>query len=264
MNPMSHFRILSSVLTAAALTLGAFPQISRAESLPSTESTPQVLAQATSTESTGNLSVTGTGQVNAPATQAVIMLSFYPVYPTDYSDPSASQTPQVLPSDLKTMVDAVTASGVTAANVKAYPDFTSPGSVRVRVIVDQPNQARVEQIISNVNTTVVKGNRYTASSAYVGYLVGDCQTLENQARQAAMTDAQNRASALATVAGRQLSDIVSLSESVSWGSNYGGITCPSSTDATVYADAYSMPAYDPAVPAVVKVLYSLGITYNMR
>jgi Protein of unknown function (DUF541) len=264
---MAKFPILPAFLTLTALTgtLGFFSPASRAAEVMDRTIAQAASAPATSAESSGSLFVTGTGQMNVPATQAVITLSFYPVYPTDYSDPSAVQTPQVLPTDLKLVVDAATSAGIVPGSVKAYPDFASPGAMRVRMVVDQPNPTKVEQVINDVNTAVIKGNRYSSSSVYVGYLIADCQSVENQVRQAAMTDARNRANALATIAGMQVGNIVSLSEnSVSWGNNYGTLTCPTSNDVTIYADAYSLPAYDPATPAVVKVLYSLGVTYGIR
>lgn len=259
---MSH-RILSALLmiAAATSTVGAASQASYANETPES----LTVAQANSDSSTGSLSVTGTSQVNAPADQAVIVLTYYPNSYYDYSeDPGATpQSPQVLPSDLKVVTDTLTAAGVPASNIKAYPDFTSPGSMRVRLVLDQPTQTRVEQIISDVNTAVAKGNRYTSSGVVVGYTVRDCQAVENQARQTAMDDAQNRAVALASIAGRQLGDVYSLTESVSWGTNYL-LTCPTSSDPNVYADVYSLPTYDPAVPATVKLVYSLSVTYDME
>lgn len=257
---MSH-RILSALLmiAAAASTVGAAPQASYANG-----SEPLTIAQANSENSTGSLSVTGTSQINAPADQAVIVLTYYPNSYYDYSeDPNATpQSPQVLPSDLKIVTDALTAAGVPVSNIKAYPDFTSPGSMRVRLVLDQPTQTRVEQIINDVNTAIAKGNRYTSSGVVVGYTVQDCQAIENQARRTAMEDAQNRAAALANIAGRQLGDVYSLTESVSWGTTYLP-ACPTSTDPNVYADIYSLPTYDPAAPATVKIVYSLSVTYGM-
>jgi hypothetical protein len=258
-------RILSALLliTAATSTVGAVPQISYAEAVP--ESHSLTIAQSAAETATGSLSVTGTSQINAPADQAVIVLTYYPNTYYDYSeDPNAApQSPQVLPSDTKIVVDSLTAAGVPASNIKAYPDFTSPGSMRVRLVLDQPTQARLEQIISDTNTAVAKGNRYTSSGAVVGYTIRDCAAIENQARQTAMTDAQNRAAALASVAGRQLGEVYSLSESVTWGTSYLP-TCPTSVDPNVYSDVYSLPTYDPAAPAAVKILYSLSVTYDMK
>lgn len=269
---MFHPRILSTVLTIAAVTgitgtVGAIPQVSQAAE--TSEPQMPLIAQSgseSSERSDGSLSVTGISQVNAPADQAVIVLTYYPnSYYGDYSADSNAvpQSPQVLPSDLKIVMDALTAAGVPASNVKAYPDFTSPGSMRVRLMLDQPTQTRVEQIITDANTAVTKSNRYTSSGAVVGYTVRDCQAIEAQARQTAMTDAQNRATALANVAGQQLGNINFLSESVIWGNNYM-TTCPASTDPTVYADAYSLPSYDPVAPAIVKIIYSLSATYDMQ
>lgn len=266
---MSQHRILSTVLTLTALTtsgLFGMPKLAQA----SETSTPDrlLIAQAVSSQEgfSGNISVTGISQVNALADRAIVVLTYYPnsYASTDYSDPnSASQSPQILPSDLKTVTDAVVAAGVPASDVKAYPDPSSPGSMRVRLLLAQPTQARVAQLVEAANTAATKGNRFTASGATAGYTISDCQSIENQARRAAMVDAQARATALAEVAGTQVGPVNSLSESVTWGNSYSS-TCPISSDPTTYSDVYSVPMYDPSMPPVVKVIYSLNVTYGMR
>lgn len=270
---MSQFRILSSVLTLAAIaTTGLIgsPSSQAAESttpLIEQTSTQLQIAQATGSEDSynGSLSVTGTSQINAPADQAIILLTYYSnsYYSSDSSEPNSSQSLQVQPADLKTVVDALTAAGIPAGSIKAYPDFTSPGSMKVRLTIAQPTQARLEELIETANTAATKNNRFTTSGASVGYTVQDCQSVENQARQAAMTDANNRANALANVAGRQIGQVVSLGESVSWGSSYS-TTCPATNDPSAYSDIYSLPMYDPSLPPVVKVVYSLSVTYQMK
>lgn len=263
---MSQHRILPTAL-AVIVTSGliGMPQTAQANELISPAES--VVAQSSGERShDGTLSVIGTSQMNAAADRAIIVLTYYPssYYSTDYSDPNATpQTPQVLPSDIKNVVDALVAAGVPASNVKAFPDYTSPGSMRVRLVLDQPTQASVEQTIEAANTAVIKTNRYTASGAVVGYTVNNCQSVENQARQAAMSDAQNRAVALAQVAGAQVGRVYSLSESVSWGTSYSTV-CPASSDPTAYVDYYSLPMYDPAVPPTVRVIYSLSVTYEMQ
>jgi uncharacterized protein YggE len=263
---MSQHRLLPTAL-AAMITTGliGMPQPAQAnEPIPQTE---PVVAQAAATASAyeGSLSVIGTSQINAPADRAIIVLSYYSnsYYSADSDPNAAAQTPQVLPSDIKNVVDALVTAGVPASNIKAFPDYTTPGSMKVRLMLDQPTQARVEQTIEAANTAVMKTNRYTTSGAVVGYTVNDCQSVENQARQAAMNDAQNRANALARVAGAQVGRVHSLSESVSWGTSYSTV-CPASSDPTAYTDYYSLPMYDPSVPPTVRVVYSLNATYEMK
>lgn len=264
---MFQHRSFSAILTLTAIA--ATGLISAPKAAQASELSPDsLIAQAGSAEAEyrGSLSVTGMSQVNAAADQALIVLTYYPnsYYSTDYSDPNAApEAIQVQPSDLKSVVDALTATGVPAENVKAYPDLSSPGAMRVRLLLDQPTQARLEQIIGAANTAVTKSNRYTTSGAVVGYTIKDCQTIENQARRAAMTDAQTRAEALAAVSGAEIGRVFSLSESVTWGSSYSS-TCPNSSDPTAYNDIYSLPVYDPTVPPVVRVLYSLSVSYEMK
>lgn len=267
---MLQSSIRSLVLTFAAMTtglLGGAPAVLAA--VPTELATAPVrhaIAQADSeTDFDGNLSVTGTSQVSVPADQAIIVLTFYPssYYSGDYSDSDAPQPVQVQPADLSAVVDAIAATGVASEDIAAYPDYTSPGSMRVRVRLAQPTQLKIAQIMDVANTAVTKTNRFTANGSMVGYTVQNCQSVEAQARQSAMADAQQRAAALAEVAQTQLGEIWSLSESVTWGNSYSS-TCPSSSDPAAYSDSYSLPAYDPTMPPIVKVVYSLSITYNMR
>ncbi|MFM7424851.1 MAG: SIMPL domain-containing protein, partial [Elainella sp.] len=221
------------------------------------------LAQASTSQATKTLYVTGTGQISAPADQAMIMMSFYPnSYYSDYSNPDATPAqPQVLASDITNATEAATAAGAT--NVKVSPDLSSPGSMRIRMVLNQPTPDKVEQLLTAINTAVVKTNRYVSSGATVGYTIRDCQALEASARQAAMTDATERATALAGVSNTRLGEMISVSESVSWGNNYSAI-CPSSNDPTIFADLYSLPYYDPAAPAAVRLTYSLSVTYGLE
>jgi uncharacterized protein YggE len=265
---MSQHRLLSSLLSLTALASATLmPQLSYAAGAPASarpavEADSLQIAQVPAS-TTKTLFVTGTGQATAPADQAMIMLSFYPnSYYSDYSNPDAVPAqPQVLASDITNATEAATGAGAT--NVKVSPDLSSPGSMRVRMMLNQPTSDRVEQLLNAVNTAVVKTNRYVSSGATVGYTIRDCQALEASARRAAMTDATERATALANVSSTRLGEMVSVSESVSWGSNYSAV-CPSANDPTVFADLYSLPYYDPAAPAAVRLTYSLSVTYGLE
>jgi hypothetical protein len=133
--------------------------------------------------------------------------------------------------------------------------------MRVRFRIDHPNQTQVDQLVNAANAVATKSDRYTYGGATAGYTVNNCAAAEAQARQAAMSDAQNRAEAIAKTAGTQVGRISSLSETVTWGNNYS-TTCPASGDPTAF-DAYSSPYYPSSAP-VVKLIYSLNVSYDMR
>lgn len=260
---MSH-RCFQALLGFVAFTSLGIASVAQAAE-ETADSTPSVMQLAQAAPAGGTLYVTGVSQLTAPADQAIIVLSYYfNSYGTeaDFSNPTPAQ-PQVQASDLSTAIDAAVAAGVTASQVKAFPDLTSPGSMRVRMVLDQPTQSKVEQTIEAVNTAIVKANRFINGGASVSYTLRDCQGLESRARQAAMADAQQRAAALATVSNVELGSLFSLSESVTWGSNYM-TTCPSSDDLATYTDYYSSPMYDPTQPSVIRLLYSLSATYNLK
>lgn len=223
----------------------------------------QHLAQSVSSDRT--LGVTGSGQVSAPADQAIILMLFYANYTPDYSDPEAAlQLPTVpKPSELQDVVDALTAAGVPASNLRVTPDFTSSNGLRVRVVLNQPSQSQVEQVVTTATTAAVKENRFTLSTVSVGYTTNDCQAIENSARQAAIADVQNRAAALATAAGAEVGELISLSDSTVWGT-YGSTSCPVNNDPVLLSNPYGLPPYDPSAPAVVNVQYQIIATYELR
>ncbi|MBW4467830.1 MAG: SIMPL domain-containing protein [Pegethrix bostrychoides GSE-TBD4-15B] len=223
-------------------------------------------AQPSSSDSSRTLYVTGTGQTSIPADQAVLILSFYPnsyYSGIDSSDPNATPAqPQVTSSDISAAISAANSAGVSDAT--AYPNYGSPGTMQVRLVINQPTQSKIEQAVESVNTAIVKSNRYMTSGAAVGYGLRDCNAAENTARQAAMSDANRRAALLAEVSGNQVGEVVSLSESITWGTNYTG-TCPVADEPSSYTDiSAGYPYYDPAVPPLVRLVYSLSVTYGLR
>lgn len=275
---MSQYRLFSALLSLAAVSGASFgiPQASHATEVVAASSSSaqsgelqmaqaQVAQAQSDSSTTRTLYVTGVGQVSAPADQAVMILSFYPnsyYSGADYSDPSSPPAqPQVQPSDLSTATEAATSAG--ASSVKASPDLTTPGSMRVQMTLNQPTQDKIEQVLNAVSTAVVKTNRYTSSGVTVGYTVRDCASLESRARQAAMTDATARANALAAVSGTQVGELISVSESVSWGTSYSSI-CPSADDPAVFADLLYAGSYYTSTPPVVRVTNSLSTTYGMK
>ncbi|MFM7424125.1 MAG: hypothetical protein ACKO7W_03855, partial [Elainella sp.] len=93
---MSQHRLVSTLLSLTALASATFglAQVSHASTgssaseHPAPATLPLQLAQASTSQATKTLYVTGTGQISAPADQAMIMMSFYPnSYYSDYSNP---------------------------------------------------------------------------------------------------------------------------------------------------------------------------------
>jgi len=266
------FSAFLSLVVLSASTIGSTigtAQISQAADLNpdttrTTHSEIQVAQVSASTSEGRTLFVTGTAQANVPADQAVLTMSFYPnSYGAESSDPTAQTAQsQIKPSDLKAATDAATSAGFS--DVKAYPDFTTPGAMRVQITINQPTQAKLNQAIDSVNTALIKTNRYTSSGVSVGYGIRDCGAAETSVRQAAMSDANRRAVALATVSAVRMGDVMSLSESMTWGANYTGV-CPLADEPASYADiSTGYPYYDPSVPPAVRVVYSLSVTYGLR
>lgn len=273
---MSQHRLFSAFLGLATLgvsTVG-IPQISRAATLApapnlSPVATPALdsaieIAQRSTDSASRSLSVTGIGQVSIPADQAVLVLSFYPnSFYSGSSDPNATPAqPQMQPNDLTSATAAANSAGVTEA--KAYPDFTTPGAMRVRLMINQPTQAKLDQAIAAVTTALIKTNRYMSSGVSVGYGIRDCKAAEATVRQAAMADASRRAAALADVSGAQVGEVILLTESITWG-QLASPACPLADDPASYADILvGYPLYDSSVPPALRVIYSLNASYSLR
>jgi hypothetical protein len=211
------------------------------------------------------LTVTGSGTATAPADSAIIYLSYYSTYyPEPSEDPNKPPAPPPVASaaDMKPVVDAVVAAGVPAANVEATADPNSGGGFRLKIKMDgRPTQAKVQAIVTAANTAALKSNKFATGGAQVGYLTNNCAALEGEARKLAIADGRSRANALASAAGVSLGTATAMVEIAGWGY---GTTCPSSTDPSIYADAYSLPGVDLLGPAVVRVTSSVTFTYDMK
>ncbi|NET54003.1 MAG: SIMPL domain-containing protein [Merismopedia sp. SIO2A8] len=168
--------------------------------------------------------VIGIGQVSQPADRAFLSLPFAPIYEADPPpDGVLSQfgweEPEPLTlEELQPIVEALIASGLEASAVESkivppqsgalpfpFPSGSSPGGALVIVTLDDPQIATLDQIVETTQGTVEESDRLDFGSPQVQLELDSCSQLEQNAYQAAVASAQERAEAIATALDVRLS-----------------------------------------------------------
>ncbi|NJO43663.1 MAG: SIMPL domain-containing protein [Cyanobacteria bacterium CRU_2_1] len=280
---MSRSNIFASALTLVGLSIGlwgVFPSVSQAapDSL-SEDASAQTeqpskeiqLAQfyppsTTVVSDQRSITVTGQGQASVPADQAILQMFYYlyaaPVYEYDPSQPPPPP-PTAQASDFQFAVDALTAIGVPASDIDVFADPAYYGGIRLRINIAQPTTERMREIVSTINDAVAEDARFSPSGANAIYTLNECSGVENEARRSAMTDAQQRATALAEIAGVGVGDVLSLSDYSTWGYTYSAI-CPSAESVTTLINQYGGYPFDPTFPPEVSVTTQITATYAIE
>lgn len=208
-----------------------------------------------------SLTVTGSGQSSVPADRAIVQLFYYPITPVEITTPSAIPAP-VDVSELQFIVDALTEMDIPASDIAVYSDPNSYGGARVQVTMAQPTTDRIGQIITQTNQLVADDGQFSPSGTSVVYTIEQCAVPENQARQMAMADVQTRATDLATIAGVEVGEILSLSDYSSW--NYAVSSCPTVESLSVSPFQYGGYPFDPTVPPTVSVTNQITATFAIE
>lgn len=208
-----------------------------------------------------SLTVTGVGQGSVPADRAILQLFYYPITPVDLTVPSTVPAP-IDASELQFIVNALTEIGVSASDINVYADPNSYGGARVQLTLAQPTTDRISQIIAQTNEVVAESERFSPSGNSVIYTIEQCSVPENAARQKALAEVQTRAADLATIAGVELGEILSLSEYSTW--NYVVSTCPNAESVLATPFQYGGYAFDPTVEPTVSVTNQITATFAIE
>ena len=219
------------------------------------------------------LRVPGRGQASEPANTASLVFKFSSNSSLDSQEGTVSYSKLVQEAlskeSLKPVVDALVAIGVPtdAIQVKIlkprpsalpfpFPSTGAEGGAEVRVTINQPTRDRLEQIVTTVSQSASKNKDYSISSVSVEYFAKDCPALERAAYQAAVEDAQNRASVIAQAMGAKLSRVGSVAEPFY---NVYIPACNSGGSLPFGGDATS--PYDPNEPVEVEVTKEMFFTF---
>jgi len=208
-----------------------------------------------------SLTVTGSGQSTVPADRALLQLFYYPITPVEITTPSPVPSP-VDVSELQFIVETLTEMGIPASDIAVFSDPNSYGGARVQVTIAQPTTDRISEIITQTNQAVADNGQFSPSGTSVIYTIAQCAVPENQARQAAMADVQTRAADLATIAGVELGEILSLSDYSSW--NYAVSSCPTVESLSASPFQYGGYSFDPTVPPTVSVTNQITATFAIE
>lgn len=212
--------------------------------------------------------VIGQGQVSMPADTARIAFVFSSNNPSGDSEVGSSSKPaKMMPITkefLRPIANALVAIGLSTNTIELYVNSSSfpfnQGSAQVLVKLDKPSRERVQQIVTVAGTAASNSNLF-AQSVDVQYTVKDCLPLETKAYMAAMSDAQNRAKALATAMGVQVRSNPSVAEEP-----FGRIfsACNSEVNLSSFPFGGFTSSYDPSAPAEVQVWRNIFVTYTIK
>ncbi|PZO54760.1 MAG: hypothetical protein DCF15_11485 [Phormidesmis priestleyi] len=288
---MLNFRLVETVLVCAIATTSAIivPKAAQAAALaPAFDSLANELANAPTYElpnelaserslqlaqfaplSARQLSVTGNGTASTPADKAAIILSYVLNYYPEA--PSTPNTPPPLPptikeADLQPVRDALIAAGVSASDISFAPEAYNTQSLRMIIRINRPTRERINTLIDVASAVSAKDNRFFFSPGGVVFSVQGCEAAAATARQAAMTNAREQATALASTANVQFGDILAVSGSTTWRatSPYASV-CPTSLDDSIRnVSLYGSQPYDPSQPTEVFVESSISVSYEIQ
>lgn len=242
--------------------------ISRAETIPPT-STQKSIAQ-TSPESMSPFSlnqramtVIGQGLSTAPADTARLELSLGLRVPANPSgEAEMNPSPEEL---LEPLITVLTANGISRERIQIQAvQIENP---RVFITVDRPNRESLQTLISQINQSLRSSQALFLQSIGAEYAINNCQFLERRARQAALNDAQTRATNLATDLRVKRGALLQVTEYPISGSPASG-ACGSKVGVAVSSPfspaSDNLPPYNPGAPTEVQLRSQVSITYTIE
>jgi len=235
------------------------------------------------------LMVIGQGEASAPADVAEVEFSFtnYDPYAVPEeglllfnrtSDRASALQAQARPgaspafteAQLQPVVDALVAAGISAESVEVtivpgspnvYPYTTDRGSVSFNL--NSPSPEQIKRAVDAVNEAIANSEEIFLQNLSVQYLVNDCTALEQEVYQNAISDARNRATAIATAMGVELARVPSVAESPF---NFFSPGCGEPTNQAIPYNPFGFGAsyYDPEAPAEVQVRRDVFVTFPIQ
>ena len=209
--------------------------------------------------------VHGIGVATGPADTAELQI----VVGTGYHEKpwSGSIPPATDRAELRPVIDALVAAGISEQSVQAAPQsggyMGPPGSLQLLVTVDASMIGRVQEHVAAA-TEAAAENRLEVYHVGVRYGATNCQALEDEARQAAVDDAHAQAEELAGMLDGAVGELVYVGDvplllpNRPFAQPFAAATCGSS-GADALSTAY--PPYEPGAPAEVRITSHLNLTY---
>lgn len=241
--------------------------------------TPLATAQTASTSIPG-VSVTGQGRASAPAETATIaiMLSSGDYY----KDPAmmegqepASPTPPASPEEtVRPVIDALVAAGIPETDIEVIIDPSSlyassyggPVMITLRFTIATPTTDRIMELLQVATTAATDASLYVNMTSAL-YGVADCASLERGAREDAIADARDQATAQAELLNVSLGNVIASRDDMYGAMAYGGIAqinaCTLDMSDGAMASIYNAPAFDPSVDPAVIVGMNIELTFEI-
>jgi Protein of unknown function (DUF541) len=214
--------ILAAIASTCLVGGEAFKQPAQANSEP-TDNTE--LAQIYSGDQR-MVSSYGRGNASAPADTAEIRIYFnstdpYAPYPVDTGEVLEAPAPKpITESELQPIVDALVRTGVPASSIKMEVAGSSPnaypGSGNIFLMLNQPTQSKIDEIVRVAQETATAKDLFFSSSDAQCKLA-DIKSLEDEARALALEDARRRVTSMASASGARLTQVLNIIEFPSFG-----------------------------------------------
>lgn len=178
--------------------------------------------------------------------------------------------PSLTAEQLGPIVDALVAAGATEDAIEVtVPDVSSafygpggPQTGEIRVNVDQPDAQGLSDLVT-AGRDAATNSGLSVFHVGVRYDVADCAALVQQAREAAVADAQERAEGLAQAVGASLGDLVQASEFPYFGPTGSGSCGAEGSPEQIYGPygPGTDPPFDPSAAAEAEVYVQVSLTY---
>ena len=244
----------------ALATDAVLPKASRADVIQ--------LAQAASLEPQ-TISVMGQGQASAPADSAAIVFSYISNSYPEYSEETGEivKPAELLDSDdLQSVVDAITAEGI-AYDIDFSQATYDYQYLQMVVKLEQPTSDRVDKLKEVAAKAALADGQFSSSPVGVIYSTSSCESLEREARRAAIVDAKESAAELAEASGLVLGDLTAIAGGMDF--NYYGpneVGCVTDVNEILgYDNQYSFADYYSGTrSSEVTVNFSVYATYRVE
>ena len=212
------------------------------------------------------ISVSSFGEAAEPADKALIVVRYTTNF---YGEPDPETgivvRPQVAFSDLRPVVDALIAAGVSESAISSSSDLYTK-EMRLIVQMENPTRARLSSAIDAAMKTTIEKGKFTAGTGTLVYGVADCDRAEAAAYERAILSLQRQAGVMANSADVDLGELLSLSTyTSSWGGAFASSQlCPRTMEDLLDAVQYGGQTYDLAAPLEVPVSVSVTATYEIE
>ena len=214
---------------------------------------------------------------SAPAETATIILNvgqgFFEEKMPQMPEPSS--TPRMTPQEtVAPVVDALTAAGVPEGDIEVlsnpysgdYGPAGGPVASVIRFDLTDPSTEQISGLLDVAIPAATDAGLYVNMASAI-YGVADCETLERQAREAAIVDARQQAELQASLLDVTLGDLVASRDDPYAEIMYGGVmpinSCSQGPVNQGISFLYGAAPFDPNMPAEVIIIDYVELTFDM-